>query len=709
MHFKSLKFKMMLSLSAIIILSLASLNFIIESKISTIVQEKSSIEASNFSYKYGVLVQNKMENSLTTAQTLASSITGVLDFGNVNRNELDSLQSNILKNDKNINAIWVTSDTNAFDQNDSEFAGLKNETADGRYVTFFMKDKNKILDIPMEASYTPGDYFYEIKKDKKSIIRNPYIDQVDNKDVLFTSIVCPILQNGNFVGTAGIDITLDSFQDYMTNIQQKDSNVSISLISYSGQYVAHPDTNLLGKEIFSDISNLSEEDKKEKSKIMDIIQKGKSIQDKTYSRYLKTDVFRTFTPIYINEIETPWSLIVEMPISSINSEINALKLYSLGITIISIFILLGFLYFILSNMTKPLTIAVEHLKGIANGDFTKHLPPSISNRTDEFGTLSSTIEKMQSDIKNILISIDYSFEKVNESSKSATKMSKDTTKITSHISASVDQVSESITDQANDVEKVAEKSNSLGIKIDASNNVILEIVNLSSKATKLTEEGMNTILLLDQKTHESNEKSEEIASVIQETNTYANNAEVIIGLIVSIADQTNLLALNASIEAARAGEAGKGFAVVADEIRKLSEETSKATNDIKKILTNIQTQSNKATNTMSEFKSIIIEQNTSIESTNKIFNDTSNLLEMFTGKIDEAKHHTQEIYNNKEDIIDTITNISAVTEETAASAQEISNSTSEQLTNINSIYDYMEDTQQLIEQLKIELNKFKIK
>lgn len=112
----------------------------------------------------------------------------------------------------------------------------------------------------------------------------------------------------------------------------------------------------------------------------------------------------------------------------------------------------------------------------------------------------------------------------------------------------------------------------------------------------------------------------------------AKSIGVVTEAITEISEQTNLLALNATIEAARAGEAGKGFAVVANEIKELAKQTATATSQIKSAIEGIQSQT----------KETIVD----IEEISKIISDVNDIVTTIVTAVEEQAVTTNEIATN---------------------------------------------------------------
>lgn len=192
--------------------------------------------------------------------------------------------------------------------------------------------------------------------------------------------------------------------------------------------------------------------------------------------------------------------------------------------------------------------------------------------------------------------------------------------------------------------------------------------DLSQTTAQAVEEGVDLVNALE-------EQAKVIASVNREASVSTNNlndrikeVDAITETILGISSQTNLLALNASIEAARAGEAGKGFAVVADEIRKLSEETKEATEQIGVIISKLTTEVGAATQSMTKSTDYAERQNEKILSTG----DKLNSIQTNTQELNESVSHVtisvEQVLTANTKITDSIANLSATSQEVAASS-----------------------------------------
>src|ERR1022692_638423 len=144
-----------------------------------------------------------------------------------------------------------------------------------------------------------------------------------------------------------------------------------------------------------------------------------------------------------------------------------------------------------------------------------------------------------------------------------------------------------------------------------------------------------------------------------------SSAEIgqVIKVITSIAQQTNLLALNATIEAARAGEAGKGFAVVANEVKELAKQTAKATEDISRKITAIQTAAQGAVESIGTISSVITQ-------INDISSSIATAVEEQSATTNEMTRNVKDAARGSGDITGRITAMAQAAESTSQGASD---------------------------------------
>lgn len=203
----------------------------------------------------------------------------------------------------------------------------------------------------------------------------------------------------------------------------------------------------------------------------------------------------------------------------------------------------------------------------------------------------------------------------------------------------------------------------------------------TSQASNSVEEGnalvQNSVTSVRSLVSEVQRTSESVDALSHD----ANNIGEVVTVIEAIAEQTNLLALNAAIEAARAGEAGRGFAVVADEVRSLSVRTSESTQEIKDIISRLQTSSKNCVNVMAEQSSSAerVAEQTAVagQRLDEIVNAISNIQDL-SATIASATEQQVSVVNEVAENINSIRELNEISNTIAQKTDE----TAESLNNV---------------------------
>ena len=241
-------------------------------------------------------------------------------------------------------------------------------------------------------------------------------------------------------------------------------------------------------------------------------------------------------------------------------------------------------------------------------------------------------------------------------------------KVTSSAEA-VEQISQSVTLTAEAIQTQTEMNSNI---TDSLEEIADQSRAMKANADEVTEnisDGNALVKELREKSDEASAINAETAEMTANLQRSADLVKEIVDTILSISGQTNLLALNASIEAARAGDAGKGFAVVADEIRQLSEHTKESANQIATTIDDLINKVNTASQNMEKSVESANQQSEIIAATGEKFEVILEKVTDLTERVTAITSNVDACVDANTRVMDAISNLSATSEEVAASSQ----------------------------------------
>ena len=321
----------------------------------------------------------------------------------------------------------------------------------------------------------------------------------------------------------------------------------------------------------------------------------------------------------------------------------------------------GFLFVVIVfNLVKSIKLPLDDFKKKSKDVIrTNNINIKFQEPSNEFGSIAKDINEIISSLRNsISLAANSSQETLSKASvvvKNAENMSRNMLEQ----SSTTIKTSDSVDILTNKLDQVTELSDS--IKDNMKN-----ITNLSKNGVVLSND---TKQIIQQIEIDFNK----LSKLLNDLEITSNDISSIVLTIKEIADQTNLLALNAAIEAARAGEAGRGFAVVADEVRKLSENTAKATTRISEMIGSVQTQSKDVSEVMNKTNQKVRIGVSKVEETNKKINEIGALVGSADIQISEIASSIKEQYGTAKEVAKVINNVAKLSKENSELAQETNN------------------------------------
>ena len=394
------------------------------------------------------------------------------------------------------------------------------------------------------------------------------------------------------------------------------------------------------------------------------------------------------------------------PSTSLNETTREFLFYILAICGVLLVIIVIVVFIAGRLIAKNIQILRNDMVMLSEGSLNfesnhKNIIREIHETAEAAEKLRSQLIEVVQTIQGCSGTVDASVTRVDSSLGNCAQAVKDMSTTMDELAYGAQNMASSVEKEAFDMNEISEGITNIAESSQATRAVTENITSVSRTAKN----SLNELLQANSYTTTS---AENVISSISSVSDAVAQITTAAQMIMDISDQTNLLSLNASIEAARAGEAGRGFAVVAGEIQKLADQSNSSAQQIQSIIEEITSKTNECSRISGQIQDAVGKEAEALRSVNSNFDEVERNIIEAAEAVNRITEIVSAVEKNKVSVVDSISDLSGISEENAASAEEANASAEELRANVEEVAQEADELKSVIEQLNSSVAFFKL-